>query len=302
MFDDVPFDSPFCPWIEELARRGITSGCSATEYCPGNPVNRAQMAAFILRALATVPEGPIGPEGPQGPAGPEGPQGPPGPPAWEADCNAGLAPDDEMVRVGSVCIDKYEVSIWDAPVGGNLIPTATLLPCSLNGHDCDDIYARSVAGVEPRGNITWFQAQAALANSGKRLPTNAEWQMAVMGTPDADDGGPQDCNTSSGGAEPTGSRPNCVSRWGHHDMVGNIEELVADWDEQAAGCQSFPAPFEGDFSCMGRMEGDENNHFPGVLIRGGHWLSGTGAGAFAVSAGSQPVSSFDPTIGFRGAR
>src|SRR5256885_10575002 len=30
---------------------------------------------------------------------------------------------------------------------------------------------------------TYFQAQQALANSGKRLPTNAEWQAAVAGTP-----------------------------------------------------------------------------------------------------------------------
>lgn len=52
MFTDVPASSPFCPWIEELARRGITGGCNDTEYCPGNPVTRAQMAAFVVRAVA----------------------------------------------------------------------------------------------------------------------------------------------------------------------------------------------------------------------------------------------------------
>lgn len=49
-FDDVPAGNPFCPWIEELARRGITSGCGGNNYCPGQPVSRAQMAPFLLVA------------------------------------------------------------------------------------------------------------------------------------------------------------------------------------------------------------------------------------------------------------
>ncbi len=41
----------FDSWIEDLADRGITSGCGNGNYCPGNPVTRAQMAVFLLRAL-----------------------------------------------------------------------------------------------------------------------------------------------------------------------------------------------------------------------------------------------------------
>ncbi len=47
-FVDVPASSPFCPWVAELARRGITNGCSPGSFCPGNPVNRAQMAVFLV--------------------------------------------------------------------------------------------------------------------------------------------------------------------------------------------------------------------------------------------------------------
>ncbi len=47
-FVDVPVSSPFCPWVAELARRGITNGCSPGSFCPGNPVNRAQMAVFLV--------------------------------------------------------------------------------------------------------------------------------------------------------------------------------------------------------------------------------------------------------------
>jgi subtilisin family serine protease len=48
-FNDVPASSPFCPWIQELANRGITTGCGGGNYCPGNPVTREQMAVFLLR-------------------------------------------------------------------------------------------------------------------------------------------------------------------------------------------------------------------------------------------------------------
>ena len=48
MFDDVPASSPFCRWVEELARRGVTTGCSANPplYCPAAAVTRGQMAVF----------------------------------------------------------------------------------------------------------------------------------------------------------------------------------------------------------------------------------------------------------------
>ena len=51
MFSDVPVSSPFCKWIEELARRGVASGCAAGQYCPSSNVTREQMAVFVLRTL-----------------------------------------------------------------------------------------------------------------------------------------------------------------------------------------------------------------------------------------------------------
>jgi S-layer homology domain len=47
MFADVPASSPFCRWIEELARRGVVNGCAPTLYCPTGPVTREQMAVFL---------------------------------------------------------------------------------------------------------------------------------------------------------------------------------------------------------------------------------------------------------------
>jgi len=210
----------------------------------------------------------------------------------------GNSSSDEMIKVGSACVDRYEASIWDAPTGGNQITGA--IPCSVTGEDCDDIYARSVAGVTPRADITYFQAQQALANSGKRLATNAEWQMAVAGTPNSGQTpGSEDCNTSSAGTEPTGERANCISRHGANDIIGNLNEFVADWGEQATGsANQWGGAFGGDFVKYGDFA---DPGVPGPLVRGGDFNSNNGAGAFSVDVPLSIITS-DDEIGFRGAR
>ena len=48
-FTDVEDTSAFCPSVEWLKNRAITTGCTATEYCPSSPVSRLAMAAFMNR-------------------------------------------------------------------------------------------------------------------------------------------------------------------------------------------------------------------------------------------------------------
>src|SRR5215203_5609716 len=50
-FKDVSPGSFFCPWIQELAHRGLTGGCGGGNYCPLDPVNRAQMATFLVTSF-----------------------------------------------------------------------------------------------------------------------------------------------------------------------------------------------------------------------------------------------------------
>jgi len=50
-FSDVPSSHSFATAINRLATAGITSGCGDGRYCPGDPVTRGQMAAFIVRAF-----------------------------------------------------------------------------------------------------------------------------------------------------------------------------------------------------------------------------------------------------------
>jgi len=118
-------------------------------------------------------------------------------------------PVDAVVS-GTVCMDKYEASVWHVPnattanrslvarirrgmataadmaAGGatqlGVICTDDYAPCADSGQNCaNDVYAVSLPGVMPSANLTWFQAQAACTNAGKRLPSNAEWQAAVAG-------------------------------------------------------------------------------------------------------------------------
>jgi hypothetical protein len=48
-FTDMPASSPFCKWVEEIARRLVVNGCGAAQYCPGQLVTREQMAVFALK-------------------------------------------------------------------------------------------------------------------------------------------------------------------------------------------------------------------------------------------------------------
>lgn len=49
-FNDVSPSYWSAAWIKQLAAVGITAGCGNGNYCPEAPVNRAQMAVFLLRA------------------------------------------------------------------------------------------------------------------------------------------------------------------------------------------------------------------------------------------------------------
>jgi hypothetical protein len=52
--------SIFAADIDALAAAGITTGCSATRFCPNDLVTRAQMAAFLSRGLALPAAAPAG--------------------------------------------------------------------------------------------------------------------------------------------------------------------------------------------------------------------------------------------------
>jgi len=238
-------------------------------------------------------------------------------------------PVDSVVS-GAGCMDRYEASVWRVPnptttnaglvariqqgkatiellmaAGASLLGTTSddYAPCADSGQNCtDDIFALSLPGVLPSGFVTWFQAQEACANSGKRLPSNAEWQAAVAGTPDpGPDDGMTDCNTiATMSATPTGSRSKCVSSVGAFDMVGNMFEWVADMVPRSTGLGTWNAEVSptGDLQFLA---GASTVGEPGPLVRGGLFVSGMNAGPLEVD-GAIRAGFVLNGIGFRCAR
>jgi hypothetical protein len=234
----------------------------------------------------------------------------------------------DAVLAGTVCLDRYEASVWRVPNpattnkalvrrirlgratradllagGATQLGTASAdyAPCATDGQHCaDHVYAVSVPAVLPAAFITWFQAQEACANAGKRLPTNAEWQIGANGTPDAGrDDRASDCNTAGAGiAINTGARSRCVSARGVFDMVGNVGEWVADWIPLSKECPGWGA-FSDDFMCIAGA--NETGSGPGALVRGGFAFGGVFAGPLAV-IGTIDATRAEDFIGFRCAR
>lgn len=237
----------------------------------------------------------------------------------------------DAVKAGSVCMDAYEASVWGVPAtNGSGKSNKSLIrkiqsgkvklsdltaggatqyglsghdyPCADDGHDCvGQIYAVSIPGVLPSTNITWFQALDACANSRKRLPSNAEWQMAAEGTPDGSvgDNGTTDCNTYSVFTKVnTGSRSSCKSAWGAYDMTGNVDEWVADWGAQGTGCPGWGS-FSTDSMCLAGASTTALG--PGALFRGGYYTGSLSAGPLAID-GPDRVQHYFNTLGFRCAR
>jgi hypothetical protein len=54
LFADVPETSAFCRWIEELANRGVVTGCGGGNYCPVASVTREQMGVFLTQTFGLV--------------------------------------------------------------------------------------------------------------------------------------------------------------------------------------------------------------------------------------------------------
>jgi hypothetical protein len=59
VFTDVVCPSAqFVNFINVLAAEGVTGGCGGGDYCPGNPVNRGQMSAFLVKTFGLLLYGP----------------------------------------------------------------------------------------------------------------------------------------------------------------------------------------------------------------------------------------------------
>jgi hypothetical protein len=118
--------------------------------------------------------------------------------------------------------------------------------------------------VVPQSNISFDQAQKYCEQQGKRLCTPDEWQWACSGIDGfsypygaiKDD---NKCNVD-GAPERSGSRLNCVSKFGAYDMVGNIFEWVK-------GANGEPVVVGGPYSKCQTVSGSSGSAKPQTGLR-----------------------------------
>jgi formylglycine-generating enzyme len=164
-----------------------------------------------------------------------------------------------MALVEAACVDRYEAHLATRTPDGSFVPH----PAHLRPAASERYYARSEAGVRPQAYISRVEAAAACEGSGKRLCSVVEWFRACRGSrrttypygqkfergacnvgkahllsrffgtdPHAWEYGPHFNNPmlsqQPGFLADTGEHESCVSDYGVFDMVGNIQEWVAD--------------------------------------------------------------------------
>ncbi len=167
--------------------------------------------------------------------------------------------------------------------------------CSVPKKPLDYNYDRAGRDQHPVNAVTWTQADTYCKWARKRLPTNAEWELAARGTDGREypwgNQQPDDTRlhwshtTERIGTAPVGSYPAGASPYGVLDMLGNVSQWVADWD------RVYPRTPEVD--PLGPVDGESK------VLRGDAYDSGRlgTVGPGTVYSGLMGRSS--PSTGFR---
>ena len=214
---------------------------------------------------------------------------------------------------GGFCVDAYENSAGSG-CQYKTPQNQTEARVNLEQPDCKPV---SEPERLPWRQVSNSQAVLACTKAGKRLPTNREWYLASLGTPDGLAGlGKAGCNigNSSSGADPYRVRDKCVSVAGAYDMIGNVWEWVdgtvssstlqgrtlpasgyihgVDSDGVPTETNDTPDPnFSGDYFWVDSV---------GIMgmFRGGFWGKADEFGIYAIYAASPP-SFAGEAVGFR---
>ncbi len=165
------------------------------------------------------------------------------------------------VTINSFYLDKYEVtnSQFQKFIRANPQWSAARIPKRFhNGNYLKDwnggIFPQRKAN-HPVVNVSWYAAVAFCQSSGKRLPTEAEWEFAARGgllnkTFPWGDEQVDESRANYGGSginttTPVGSYP--ANGYGLFDMAGNVWEFLADeWGPYSDQPQTNPVA-GGDF-------------------------------------------------------
>ncbi len=217
------------------------------------------------------------------------------------------AQDDIQVKIGPLWVDKYANRILDvgssysgSTLKDDSVSDATIMQSSANASVPPYWMAFSQKAQCSTG-MTWFVAQKAATNAGKRLIANEEWQAADAGTARSDaTGNPANGNSWASVADQD------VSAYGVVGMAGNVWEWVSTWwtgTSTVSSGQAEAAAYGGDYTYGIAKAANQGNssYLPAALLRGGGWSYGALVGVFALNAGGAP-SCWDSSFGFRSVR
>lgn len=129
---------------------------------------------------------------------------------------------------------------------------------------------------EPMVEKTWQEAEALCGKEGKRLCSEAEWELACGGDqgrvyPYGEGYQASQCNTQSLTIQLSGGNPDCRSPFGVYDLSGNVYEWTS--------------------SKWSAKYGDK-------VVKGGNWNAGAENSSCSARFG-QPPASISKAIGFR---
>jgi len=190
-------------------------------------------------------------------------------------------------------LDRYEVTNarYQACVRAGACAAPSLQSSNARAHYFDD----PAFADYPVIFVSWKQAQAFCAFAGGRLPSEAEWERAAVGSdsPRTYPWGesPPDCAKANfagcvGDTDRVGRRLAGASPYGALDMAGNVWEWTADWYD--AGYYSASPGQDPRGPESGRLK----------VMRGGCWVSGESTLRTTCRKPSLP-SSWAPNVGFR---
>ena len=94
--------------------------------------------------------------------------------------------------------------------------------------------------AEPVQHVCWYEADAFARWSGARLPTEIEWERAADGAGVGDANLWHDDAANRFAPDEIGSRPLGASRWGAHQLFGDVWEWTSSDFTRYPGFRAFP--------------------------------------------------------------